>query len=194
MTQYGFYFDAANCIGCHTCQVACKDVNRLEVKENFRHVTSYCTGSGWDVRMYHIAISCNHCDDPACVGVCPTGAMYKDSETGLVLHDDGACVGCRSCAMACPYGQPVMMEDKGVVHKCDGCAGLRLIGEEPSCVASCPQRVLEFGDIEELRAAHPDANLVADCVALPSSSVTKPNLLMEIKECMLDADVDQLTI
>lgn len=194
MSQMGFYFDADNCIGCHCCQVACKDVNRLDVGQDFRHVTSYVSGSGWDVHMYHMSISCNHCDDPACANVCPTGAMHKDPETGLVLHDDGKCIGCRSCVMACPYGQPVMIDDLNVVHKCDACAGLRLQGEEPSCVASCPQRVLEFGDIEELRAKHPDANLVADCVVLPDSSQTHPNLLMEIKECMLDEDFDQITI
>lgn len=194
MAQMGFYFDAANCIGCHCCQVACKDVNRLDVGTDFRHVTSYCGGSGWTPFMYHMSISCNHCDNPACASVCPTGAMHKDPETGLVLHDDGACIGCRSCVMACPYGQPVFMEDLGVVHKCDACAGLRLLGEEPSCVASCPQRVLEFGDIEELRAAHPDANLVADCAVLPSSSQTGPNLLMELKDCMLDEDFDQIIL
>ncbi len=194
MGKMGFYFDATNCIGCHTCQVACKDVNRLEVGQNFRNVTSWVTGSGWDVHSYHIAMACNHCDDPACAKVCPTGAMHKDPETGLVLHDDGSCIGCRSCVMACPYGQPVLIEDLAVVHKCDACAGLRLKGEQPSCVASCPQRVLEFGDIDELRAAHQGANLVSDCVVIPDSSITKPNLLMEIKECMLDEDVDQLTI
>lgn len=194
MGKMGFYFDAANCIGCHTCQVACKDVNRLEVGENFRNVTSYCTGSGYEPHMYHIAIACNHCENPACTASCPTGAMHKDEETGLVLHDDGVCIGCRSCVMSCPYGHPQMIESLGVVHKCDACAGLRLKGEQPSCVASCPQRVLEFGDVDELRAAHPDAKLVSDCAVLPSSSITSPNLLMEIKDCMLDEDFDEVIL
>ncbi|WP_270296737.1 4Fe-4S dicluster domain-containing protein [Eggerthella sinensis] len=194
MTQYGFYFDATNCIGCHTCQVACKDVNRLDVGQNFRRVTSYCSGSGWDVHMYHIAMGCNHCAKPACVANCPTGAMYKDEGTGLVLHDDEACIGCESCVNSCPYGEPVLIEELGIVRKCDGCAGLRLLGEEPSCVASCPQRVLEFGDIEELRAAHPEANLVSDCYVVPDSSETTPSLLMEIRDCMLDSDCDSLTL
>lgn len=194
MTQYGFYFDAANCIGCHCCQVACKDVNRLNVGEDFRHVGSYCSGSGLDVHMYHISLGCQHCENPACTEACPTGAMYKDKETGLVLHDDKECIGCESCTMACPYGEPVLIESLGIVHKCDACAGLRAQGEQPSCVASCPQRVLEFGDIEELKAAHPDAKLVADCAAMPDSSQTAPSLLMEIKECMLDSDFDQIVL
>lgn len=194
MTQYGFYFDATNCIGCHTCQVACKDVNGLEVGENFRNVTSYYTGSEWDVHMYHVAMACNHCFSPACVKNCPTGAMYKDEETGLVLHDDEACIGCKSCVSACPYEQPVLIESLGIVHKCDGCAGLRLQGEQPSCVASCPQRVLEFGDVEELRAAHPGVDLVSDCYVIPDSSQTVPSLLMEIKECMLDENCNRIVL
>lgn len=194
MAQYGFYFDAANCIGCHTCQVACKDVNRLEVGENFRKVNSYYTGADWDVHLYHVATACNHCAEPACVSTCPTGAMYKDGETGLVLHDDEACIGCESCVKACPYGQPVLIESLGIVHKCDACAGLRIQGEAPSCVASCPQRVLEFGDLEELKAAHAGADLVADCYVLPDSSETTPSLLMEIKECMLDEGCERLVL
>lgn len=61
-------------------------------------------------------------------------------------------------------------------------------------MASCPQRVLEFGDLDELRAAHADADLVSDCYVLPASSQTKPSLLMEIKDCMLDEDCDPLTL
>ena len=192
--RQGFYFDMTACIGCRTCQVACKDVNRLEVGTDFRHVTSYCTGSGLTPRMYHMSVACNHCADPACVKVCPTGAMYKDAETGLVMHDDEMCIGCETCTKACPYGQPVLIAELGIVHKCDACAGLRIQGEQPSCVASCPQRVLEFGDVEELRAAHPGADLVADCAVLPDSSATNPSLLMEIKDCMLDGDYDQIVL
>lgn len=61
-------------------------------------------------------------------------------------------------------------------------------------MASCPQRVLEFGDLEELKAAHTDAQLVADCAAMPDSSKTSPSLLMEIRECMLDADFDRIIL
>ncbi len=194
MAQMGFYFDADNCIGCHTCRVACKDVNRLELGENFRHVSTYCCGSDLDVKMYHISIGCNHCTSPACVAYCPTGAMYKDGDSGLVLHDDDVCIGCQTCVNSCPYGQPVLIRSLGIVHKCDACAGLRYLGEEPSCVASCPQRVLEFGDVEELRAKHSGEEIVSDAAPLPSSSGTSPNLLMLIKPCMTDTDYDQLTI
>ena len=194
MAQMGFYFDADNCIGCHTCRVACKDVNRLEIGEDYRHVTSYCTGSGFDVHMYHISIACNHCSVPACVAYCTTGAMYKDDETGLVLHDHEVCIGCETCTTSCPYSHPILIKRLGITGKCDACAGLRFMGEEPSCVASCPQRVIEFGVVEELKARHSGEGLVSDCAALPSSSQTSPNLYMNIKACMIEADFDQLVL
>lgn len=192
MTQYGFYVDANNCGGCHTCQVACKDVNRLEVGQNFRKVTSYCTGEFPKVAMYHVSIGCQHCADPACVENCPMGAMYKDSETGLVLHDDDACIGCDTCVHSCPYGEPVHIDSLGIVKKCDGCAVLRANGEEPSCVASCPTRAIQFGDIDELRALHPEA--VSDFAVVPESGITGPNAIYTLKECMLDEDYDEVPL
>lgn len=188
MAQYGFYYDADSCVGCRACQVACKDVNRLEVGQNFRKVTSYCTGSNYDVRLYHTSIACNHCASPACVANCPTGAMHKDEETGIVLHDDDICIGCESCVKACPYDAPVFIKSLDIVKKCDGCASLREAGETPSCVASCPMRALEFGDIEELESAHAGEALVSEIAALASSSETMPSLLMHIKERMLDEE------
>lgn len=188
MTQYGFYVDADHCTGCRTCMLACKDVNRLAVGENFRTVSSYCGGSFPDVYMYHVSMACNHCADPMCVKTCPTGAMYKDADTGLVYHDDEACIGCQTCVKSCPYSAPVFVESLGIVRKCDACAGLRKLGEEPSCVASCAMRALEFGDVEELRARHGEESLVCDFPAIPDSSGTQPNVLFNIKECMKQDD------
>ena len=190
MTQYGFYVDAEVCTGCRTCQVACKDVNRLAVGEIFRRVDTYCTGSFPEVHMYNVSMSCNHCASPACVGACPTGAMYKDPETGLVLHNDGACIGCEACVNACPYDHPAFIESLGIVRKCDGCAGLRVQGEQPACVASCPMRAIEFGDIEELKVKHADKALADDFVVLPDPLETTPSSVFAVKECMYDGDYD----
>lgn len=192
MTKYGFYYDADNCIGCHTCQVACKDTNRLKVGENYRSVSTYCGGSGWDLFLYHTSISCNHCDEPACAAVCPNGAIVK-REDGLVVVDKAACKGCGTCVPACPYGSIVMIADEGFVDKCDGCMTLREQGELPACVASCPQRVLEFGDIEELRAKHADEELVCEVAASPKAA-TKPNLLINAKPCMFEEDFEPYVI
>lgn len=144
MTQYGFYVNAQTCIGCRTCQVACKDVKRLAVGEYFRKVDNYYTGAYTDVSMYHVSLSCNHCAEPACTAACPSGAMYKDGETGLVLHDGETCIGCESCVTACPYNAPTFIESLSIVKKCDGCAGLRSQGEQPARVALCPMRSIEL--------------------------------------------------
>lgn len=194
MTQYGFYVDANLCVGCMTCRVACKDVNNLGVNENFRMVKSYATGQFPNVGMYHVSISCNHCASPACVANCPVGAMSKDPETGLVIHDDELCIGCQTCVSACPYGHPQFIESEGIVRKCEACGGLRVQGEQPSCVASCPMRAIEFGDIEELKAAHADENPVSDFEVLPDSSTTAPNAVWKIKQIMLDSDYDQVVL
>ena len=61
MAQYGFYFDQKACAGCHTCQIACKDKNRLEVGELLRKVRTYETGEFPNVGIYHMAESCAHC-------------------------------------------------------------------------------------------------------------------------------------
>jgi anaerobic dimethyl sulfoxide reductase subunit B len=192
MTQFGFYYDAENCIGCHTCQVACKDTHRLSVGENYRHVSTYCTGSGYTPRLYHVSMACNHCTKPTCMDACSQGAFKRTNE-GLVLIEVNSCNGCGDCLDACPY-EAITLTSSGIAGKCDGCILLRSQGELPACVASCPQRVLEFGDIDVLRQTHSGEQLVSDVASLPNSYPTQPNLVMRVKDCMTDRDFDQLVI
>lgn len=192
MKQYGFYFDAENCIGCHTCHVACKDIHNLAVGENFRTVRTFTTGSGYTPRMYHISLACNHCAAPTCIPACPEDALLKDA-FGLVQIDEGMCTGCGDCIDACPY-EVIVLLGSGIVGKCDGCVALRAHGEEVACVSSCPQRVLEFGLIDDLRAAHVQEGLVADAAPLPFSDKTSPNVVMRVKDCMDDKDFDEIII
>lgn len=180
MAQKAFYFDMSSCIGCHACQVSCRDRNALNnVGEIFRKVDTYEGGKFPAAWFYNNSIACNHCANPACTAACPTGAMYKDEETGLVLHDDDLCIGCGACVSACPYGEPILMEKNGktVSAKCDGCYSRVSKGENPVCVDACGMRALQFGDYSELKAAHPDA--VADIKCLPDSSITIPALLID---------------
>ena len=117
----GFYFNQQMCIGCRTCQVACKDKNDLEVGYLFRRVESFEVGEFPAPATFHYSGACNHCHTPACVEVCPAGATYINEEDGTVQHDDEACIGCGYCVKACPYGHPVLIEELNVVHRCDGC-------------------------------------------------------------------------
>ena len=155
MTQIGFYFDQTRCAGCKTCQVACKDKNRLGVGPVVRKVVSRQVGSFPTVKMYHVSASCNHCETPACMAKCPTGALSKN-EDGAVVRDAEACIGCSSCVNACPYGHPQIDEASGLSVKCDACSEWRAAGYLPACVEACPYRALDFGDIEELREKYGD--------------------------------------
>lgn len=183
-TQYGFFLDSSKCTGCKTCQVSCKDEKDLDVGPKLRRVYEY-VGGGWqqrngmwqsDVFHYYMSVSCNHCSNPTCVTGCPTGAMHKRAEDGLVVVDQDLCVGCRYCEMRCPYGAPQFDAEKKVMTKCDGCYTRVAKGEQPVCVRSCPQRALDFGPIEQLRAKYGTQNAFAP---LPSPSLTQPNLIIK---------------
>lgn len=129
MEQVGFYFNAAACIGCKTCVIACKDKNDLEVGRNFRRVYDFEEGTFPKPRRWHLSIACNHCDSPSCVSHCPTKAMHKREEDGVVVVDHTLCVGCRYCTWACPYEAPQFDEASGMMTKCDTCLNLRAKGK-----------------------------------------------------------------
>ena len=185
MTQYGFSYDATRCTGCKTCEAACRDVNRLELGSTYRKVWEI-EGGGWsqatdgtwttDSYTYYVSVSCQHCDNPACAQVCPTGAMHKD-ENGVVSVDDHRCIGCGYCELACPYGAPHVDRTLGHSVKCDLCASRRAEGKTPACVEACSTRALAWGPVDELEQG--DGR--AEVAPLPVASATGPNLYM--KKC-----------
>ena len=190
----GFYFNQQNCIGCRTCQVACKD--RLDIQvagPRTRRVESYESGAFPAPGMFHTSVSCNHCDNPACVAACPTGAMFKDGATGVVLHNAADCIVCQSCVEACPYGAPQYYELEDRIVKCDTCKDLREAGMQPNCVAACPMRALDFGDVDELRAKY-DEGLVSELPCLPEAGLTGANLLIAAKACALADDFNGVVL
>ncbi|MFR4802833.1 MAG: 4Fe-4S dicluster domain-containing protein [Eggerthellaceae bacterium] len=103
-----------------------------------------------DVYAYHVSLSCNHCERPECVHVCPTGAMHKN-ELDLVCVDAKKCIGCGYCTMACPYHAPSIDPFSRQSSKCDGCSDRVSEGKLPICVEACPLRALAFGRPDELR-------------------------------------------
>ncbi|MEC4273251.1 4Fe-4S dicluster domain-containing protein [Adlercreutzia sp. R25] len=172
----GFYFDEAKCMGCRSCQVACKDRNNLPVGQLFRHMISYETGTYPDVKVFHQAKTCNHCASAACVANCPTGAMqYADD--GAVVHDDEVCIGCGTCVNSCPYEVPLLDEAESIARKCDSCKALRDAGMNPVCVDACPMRCLDFGEIGDLKAKYGDFD--AKRPYLPSPDMTSPSTMIK---------------
>ena len=187
MTQYAFYFDGTRCSGCKTCVYACKDTYDLGPGRVYRRVFEYAGGTttkdknGYittDCYSYPISVSCNHCDQASCIAACPTGAMKKDGETGLVYVDKDQCIGCGSCAVACPYSAPTIDHEQKRSVKCDGCMALVKKGEVPVCVASCPARALDFGTTEEIKAKYPDA-IMLDMAPMPNPNDTLPNMFVK---------------
>lgn len=182
--QYVFYFDSTRCTGCRTCMVACQDYKGLEAGTALRRVYDY-EGGSWEVCddgtwlqdsfVYHLSLSCNHCGAPACVQVCPTGAMHRDDETGLVLVDDRVCVGCGYCQLACPYNAPHVSPVKHQCVKCDGCRDRVLEGLLPVCVQACPLRCLDFGPAEDIVSRPGCVDAIAP---MPDSHYTMPNVVI----------------
>ncbi len=181
--QLAFYFEQEHCVGCNTCQVACKDKNNLEVGEQFRRVYEI-TGGKYikkgnaiiqDIYGFCISVSCNHCIDPGCIKKCPTGALKKRSEDGIVIIEKDKCIGCASCVKGCPYNALQYDGKIGKVSKCDFCLDLLEIGKDPVCVSACPMRALDYDDIKILQEKYGNIN---ETEGLPSSNITKPALVI----------------
>ncbi|OGO15632.1 MAG: hypothetical protein A2Z02_07020 [Chloroflexi bacterium RBG_16_48_7] len=146
--QYGFYFDEGRCVQCRTCEVACKSAHDIEPGVKWRQVFETWGGKYPDITRVFFSQSCMHCAKPACAEACPTGAISKRAEDGIVIINTSKCNGCKECLPACPYGVPQFGKD-GIVQKCDFCAG---IGRDPACTISCPAEALSFGPLDELMA------------------------------------------
>lgn len=189
MGRKGFYFDMTSCIGCRTCQMACKDKNNLKVGIVFRRVRNFETGAYPNPNSYNYSSTCNHCANPKCVEGCPTGAMYI-AEDKTVQHNSDKCIGCRYCVWNCPYGVPQFDKEIGKVRKCNMCKDLTDKGDNPACVDACVMRCLKWGDLEELKAVYGNAS-VSDLPILPKSSITNPLILIRPKTIAMQKDFRQ---
>ena len=129
--QYGMVIDLRSCTGCQTCVISCKTANEVPEEGFWSHVIDYYEGETYiasevdgKVDMKFRSTLCNHCANPACVAACPTGAMHKSEETGIVSVDQDICIGCNTCGNTCPYEVPVLQEERCVMGKCNLCAGV----------------------------------------------------------------------
>jgi anaerobic dimethyl sulfoxide reductase subunit B (iron-sulfur subunit) len=150
--QLGFVHNNVDCIGCRACEIACKDKNGLAAGPRFRRVQYIEGGKFPEVFAYKVNMSCNHCAEPACLPTCPTGAIWKHKENGVVDIDSTLCIGCRRCEAACPYGAPQFDPADGLVKKCNMCIDELESGRKPYCVMACMMRVLDIGPIDKIRA------------------------------------------
>ena len=176
MTRLGFVIESKACIACHSCAVACKVENNLPDEVWWNRILTdggpnmdSPAGTYPNLKIATIPMACQHCENPACVKVCPVGATYKDAETGVVRQDYDKCIGCRMCVAACPYTgvrsfnweEPKYNLDfavgdadaaphqKHVVEKCTMCWHRLAKGEQPMCVETCLARARFWGDLDD---------------------------------------------
>ena len=183
--QLGFIHNNVDCIGCRACEIACKDKNGLPAGPRFRRVMYVEGGTYPDVFAYKVNISCNHCAEPACLPACPTGAIFKRKDNGIVDIDSTLCIGCRRCEAACPFGAPQYDPSDHLVKKCNMCVDEIEAGRKPYCVMACMMRVLDIGTVDKLRtgewetkALGPNDNKpVRQIKNFPNPELTNPSMV-----------------
>ena len=174
--KLGLVIDLDICVGCHACAVNCKEWNSgghaapltdrdaygdkpIGVWFNRIHTFEAKAGDGEPARTVHFPKSCLHCEDAACVTVCPTGASFKRTEDGIVLVNEAKCIGCKLCSWACPYGAREYDADEGVMKKCTLCIdriyneNMEEVDRVPACVSTCPVGARHFGDLGDANSA-----------------------------------------
>jgi formate dehydrogenase iron-sulfur subunit len=155
--RYGMLADSLRCIGCKRCMSACKRWNNLRVQrdELVTDRETHLNANNWKIinlradaknraKRHYVQWSCQHCIEPACVGVCPVTAITKLPH-GPVVINEKKCIGCRYCFQACPWKVPQFDFDKRVTRKCHLCYNRTLLNyQKPACVAACPVGALAF--------------------------------------------------
>ncbi len=151
MSKYFIYQDKKRCIGCFSCESHCKTKNSLPIGPRLCQIIPVGPKMVNNLpRMANVFMPCFHCESPWCVAACPTGAMQKRKQDGIVFVDQSICVGCKVCIMACPWGTPQWNPEIGKVEKCDYCMDRLDNGLRPACVTKCITQSLHFGEASDL--------------------------------------------
>ena len=155
MMKRVFVFNPDKCCACSACMMGCMDQNDIDLaaggscyRRTFDQEIEEADGSNTCV---YLSAACMHCTDAPCIDACPAGCLGKDPETGFTVYDNTNCIGCKSCAMACPFGAPRYRVPDGKMVKCDGCNERVRHGLQPACVRACSFDALTCVTEEEYR-------------------------------------------
>ena len=169
MTESAILYDSSKCSACKGCQVQCKQWNMLPssmLKDGYEYTGSYQSmsdlngdtrlliefreeGTPTGVEWAFSRRACFHCTEPACMDVCPVGAISKLGD-GTVKLDSSKCVGCKYCTAACPFSVPKYRANFGVSNKCTLCDDRVAKGLIPACVKTCPAQAIFYGPRTEM--------------------------------------------
>jgi molybdopterin-containing oxidoreductase family iron-sulfur binding subunit len=166
LVRWGMLIDTTKCApGCDACVKACATENGInetvkDARQGAQWIRKIDLKDPKNGREHSLPMMCQHCANPPCVDVCPTGASMKRAD-GIVLVDRHICIGCRYCMMACPYKarsfvhQPLTEQNPevprglGCVESCTLCVHRVDKGQKPACVESCPEGAMLFGDLND---------------------------------------------
>jgi molybdopterin-containing oxidoreductase family iron-sulfur binding subunit len=188
LQRWGLLVDIGKCHDCNACVTACHEENgvtshgrpatdaqwirKVELKDK---LTGY---------VETLPVMCQHCAEPPCVDVCPTGASFKRID-GIVLVDKHICIGCRYCMMACPYKARSFVHEetsnqktyaprgKGTVESCTLCVHRVDVGKIPACVEACTKdgnKAMVFGDLKD-----PNSEINKQLASAPTTQL-RPDL------------------
>lgn len=196
--------DTRRCFGCHTCAVVCKSKNDLP-DGVWRNRVVTVGGNQMDapsgviphLEISFITIVCQHCEDPACVPVCPTGTVFEREKDGIVAVDYGKYIGCGACIQACPYegvrtrttatmqyssgfqvgDLAVQAQQPMTVSKRTSCSHRLERGEQPACIEVYPARAHFFGDLNDPESDVSRIVQERDSFTLQPEKGTNPNVI-----------------
>ncbi|CZE46523.1 4Fe-4S dicluster domain-containing protein [Campylobacter geochelonis] len=147
--RYGMVIDLSRCVGCQSCTASCSMENDVPIAQFRTIVSEYEAkddkGNGVIASLPRL---CNHCQKPACIDVCPTGASYQ-RQNGIVKVDTQACISCALCVEACPYHARFLNKENLTADKCTLCDHRLRDGLLPACVESCVGASRIVGDLHD---------------------------------------------
>lgn len=197
MSKYGIIVNADDCVGCHACFVACKEENQVAPGVKWNHLERLEHPAEEVIEYFRV--SCMHCENPACMKVCPVKAVYFGPH-GEVLIDQKKCIGCKGCLAACPYSAPKFSDPNkqsyfgdlkplggrsasptawttripGKAEHCTLCTHRTSQGRLPACVEVCSTKALQLVDYDNPTDAQ--KALIAKAQIINKDAGTSPKI------------------